>query len=327
MRALITGITGQDGSYMAEFLLDRGYEVYGLARRRMDRQDCTEPWMRKVQLFAGDLRDPSSFERAIDTVQPHEVYNFAGQSFVPASWNDPVQTADVSGTGVLRLLEAIRKHSPQSKFLQASSSEMFGAAREWPQNEETAFHPRNPYGLAKVFAHHATVNYRESCGIFACSAISFNHESPRRGHEFVTRKITQGAARIKLGLADKLKLGNMDAKRDWGFAGDYVRAMWLMLQQPDPVDCVIATGELHSVLDVVELAFSRLGLDWREHVEVDPALVRPPEGNYLCGNAARARRVLGWAPNASFKEMIELMVESDLDAERQYLISRTAAAV
>lgn len=327
MRAFITGITGQDGSYMAEFLLDKGYEVYGFARRRVDGDHQIAPWMKKVRLLAGDLRDQNSLERAIDTAQPHEVYNFAGQSFVPASWSEPALTADVSGTGVLRLLEALRKHSPKAKFLQPSSSEMFGAAREWPQTEETAFHPRNPYGLAKLFAHHATVNYRESCGVFACSAISFNHESPRRRHVFVTRKITETAARIKLGLADKLKLGNLDAKRDWGFAGDYVRAMWLMLQQPEPEDFVIATGELHSVLDAVQVAFGWVGLDWREHVEVDLTLVRPPEAGYLCGNAAKAQRLLGWRPKVCFKDMIEQMVESDLEAQQQCLTSGTAAAV
>jgi GDPmannose 4,6-dehydratase len=249
-------------------------------------------------------------------IQPDEVYNLAAQSFVPASWNQPLLTADVNGQGVLRILEAVRKHSPKAKFLQASTSEMFGKVSESPQTEKTPFHPRSPYGVAKVFGHHITVNYRESYGIFGCSSICFNHESPRRGSEFVTRKVTQHVARIKLGVADKLKMGNLEAKRDWGFAGDYIRAMWLMLQQPKADDYVIATGETHSVQELLELAFSYAGLDWKRHVDIDPKLVRPAEVEYLCGDASKARKVLGWKPKVSFGQLIQTMMDADLAAEQ-----------
>jgi len=318
MRALITGITGQDGSYLADFLLDKGYEVYGLVRRSsLEKYDRVAHIADRICFVEGDLTDQGSLDQAIQQVQPHELYNQAAQSFVPVSWNQPVLTGDVTGLGVLRVLEAIRKHSPKTKFLQASSSEMFGKVQESPQSETTRFYPRSPYGVAKVFAHHLTVNYRESYGIFACSSICFNHESPRRGSEFVTRKVTQHAARIKLGLADKLKMGNLEAKRDWGYAGDYIRAMWLMLQQPQPEDFVIATGETHSVQELVETAFSFVGLDWKKYVEIDPKLVRPAEVDYLCGDAGKARRVLGWRPEVNFQQLIKMMMEADLAALKQ----------
>lgn len=325
MRSLITGITGQDGSYLAEFLLDKGYEVYGLVRRSsLEKYDRVAHIADSVHFVEGDLTDQSSLDQAVQQLKPEEIYNLAAQSFVPVSWNQPVLTADVTGLGALRVMEAIRKHSPQSKFLQASSSEMFGKVRESPQTERTSFHPRSPYGVAKVFGHHITVNYRESYGIFACSSICFNHESPRRGSEFVTRKVTQAAARIKLGLADKLKMGNIEAQRDWGFAGDYIRAMWLMLQQPQADDYVIATGQTHSVKELLEVAFACLGLDWKRYVEIDPRLVRPAEVDYLCGDASKAHRVLGWKPQVHFKELIEMMVESDLNA-LQYTARRRMA--
>jgi len=253
------------------------------------------------------------------------VYNLAAQSFVPVSWNQPVLTADVTGLGVMRVLEAIRKHSPKSRFLQASSSEMFGKVRESPQTERTPFHPRSPYGVAKVFGHHITVNYRESYGLFACSSICFNHESPRRGKEFVTRKVTQHAAQIKLGLLDKLKMGNIDAKRDWGFAGDYIQAMWLMLQQPQADDFVISTGKTHSVQELLEIAFGCVGLDWRKYVETDPKLVRPAEVDYLCGDSGKAHRVLGWSPKVNFRDLVEMMVKADL-ATFSALAGRTITA-
>src|SRR5262245_6197134 len=276
MRALVTGITGQDGSYLAEFLLDKGYEVYGLVRRSsLEKYDRIADITERVRFVQGDLTDQSSLDQALQQVQPDELYNLAAQSFVPVSWNQPVLTADVTGLGVLRVLEAIRKHSPQTKFLQASSSEMFGKVVESPQKQTTRFHPRSPYGVAKVFAHDITVNYRESYGIYACSSICFNHESPRRGCEFVSRKVTQHVAKIKLGLIDKLKMGNLDAQRDWGYAGDYIRAMWLMLQQPKADDFVIATGETHSVQELLHVAFSSVGLDWEKYLAIDPKLVRP----------------------------------------------------
>lgn len=325
MRALITGITGQDGSYLAEFLLEKGYEVHGLVRRSsLEKYDRVAHIADSVHFVEGDLTDQSSLDQAVQQLKPDEIYNLAAQSFVPVSWNQPVLTADVTGLGALRVMEAIRKHSPQSKFLQASSSEMFGKVRESPQTEQTPFHPRSPYGVAKVFGHHITVNYRESYGIFACSSICFNHESPRRGSEFVTRKVTQAAARIKLGLADKLKMGNIEAQRDWGFAGDYIRAMWLMLQQPQADDYVIATGQTHSVKELLEVAFACVGLDWKDYVEIDPRLVRPAEVDYLCGDASKALRVLGWKPQVQFKELIEMMVESDLKA-LQYTVQRRMA--
>jgi GDPmannose 4,6-dehydratase len=327
MRALITGITGQDGSYLAEFLLEKGYEVYGIVRRSsLEKFDRIEAITEKIRFVEGDLTDQSSLDQALQQLKPDELYNLAAQSFVPVSWNQPVLTADVTGLGALRVMEAIRKHSPQTRFLQASSSEMFGKVLEKPQTEKTPFHPRSPYGVAKVFGHHITVNYRESYGIYACSSICFNHESPRRGSEFVTRKVTQTVAKIKLGVADKLKMGNIDAQRDWGFAGDYIRAMWLMLQQPHADDYVIATGETHSVQELLELAFSRAGLDWKKYVEIDPKLVRPAEVDYLCGDASKAKKVLGWTPQVNFKQLVEMMVDADLNQLKQTLVGRTANA-
>ncbi len=327
MRALITGITGQDGSYLAEFLLDKGYEVYGIVRRSsLEKYDRIEQIQDKIRFVEGDLTDQSSLDQALQQLKPDELYNLAAQSFVPVSWNQPVLTADVTGLGVLRVMEAIRKQSPKTKFLQASSSEMFGKVREKPQTEQTPFHPRSPYGVAKVFGHHITVNYRESYGLFACSSICFNHESPRRGHEFVTRKVTQHVAKIKLGLADKIKMGNLDAQRDWGFAGDYIRAMWMMLQQPQADDYVIATGETHSVQELLEVAFSHVGLDWKKYVEIDPKLVRPAEVDYLCGDASKSKKVLGWKPEVTFKQLIEMMVDSDLNSLKQSSAGRIATA-
>jgi GDPmannose 4,6-dehydratase len=327
MRALITGITGQDGSYLAEFLLEKNYEVYGLVRRSsLEKYDRIEGIADRIRVVEGDLTDQSSLDQALEQIQPHEVYNLAAQSFVPVSWNQPVLTSDVTGLGVLRMLEAIRRHCPKAKFLQASSSEMFGKVSESPQSETTRFHPRSPYGVAKVFAHHITVNYRESYRIFACSSICFNHESPRRGSEFVSRKVTQHAARIKLGLCDRLKMGNLDAHRDWGFAGDYIRAMWLMLQQPQAEDFVIATGKTHSVQELLDAAFSGVGLDWKKYVEIDPKLVRPAEVDYLCGDSSKARKVLGWKPEVDFHRLIKMMVESDLASLRTLQRSRAAAA-
>lgn len=327
MRALITGITGQVGSYLAEFLLDKEYEVYGLVRRTsLERYDRLKSIVSRVNFVQGDVTDQGSLDIAIQQIQPDEVYNLAAQSFVPVSWNQPVLTADVTGLGVLRILEAVRKHSPSSKFLQASSSEMFGEVTETPQTEKTAFHPRSPYGVAKVFGHNITVNYRESYGIFACSCICFNHESPRRGIEFVTRKVTQHVARIKLGLANQLKMGNLDARRDWGYAGDYVRVMWLMLQQQAADDYVIATGKTRSVRELLDVAFSYVGLDWRNYVQLDPGLVRPAEVNYLCGDASKARRVLGWEAETDFRQLIEMMVDSDLAAISSEIQAGRAAA-
>jgi GDPmannose 4,6-dehydratase len=315
MRALITGVTGQDGSYLAELLLARGYEVFGLIRRSsLNRFDRIEPILDEIELMEGDLTDQSSLDSVILQVKPDEVYNLAAQSFVPVSWNQPVLTGDVTGLGVIRVLEAIRKHRPQAKFLQASSSEMFGKVRETPQTETTPFYPRSPYGVAKVFGHYITVNYRESYKLFACAAIGFNHESPRRGLEFVTRKVTHQVARIKCGLADKLFMGNLEAKRDWGFAGDYVYAMWLMLQQPEPEDFVLATGETHSIRELLETAFNAGGLSWKEHVECDARLIRPAEVECLCGDASKARQKLGWRPRLGFDQLIRMMVEADLQA-------------
>ena len=312
-RALITGITGQDGSYLAEFLLGKGYGVYGMVRRAsFQRFDRIQHILDRVEIIEGDLTDQSSLDDAIKTIAPDEVYNLASQSFVPTSWNQPVLTADVTGTGVTRMLEAIRKHKPDSKFYQASTSEMFGKVRATPQNETTPFYPRSPYGVSKVYAHWITINYRESYNIFACSGICFNHESPRRGLEFISRKVTDGVARIKLGLAEQLKLGNLEARRDWGFAGDYVEAMWLMLQQDQPEDYVIATGVSHSVQDLVETAFDYVGLPMKPHVVVDPKFFRPAEVDLLVGDASKAKAKLGWTPTSSFQEMIHRMVEADL---------------
>jgi len=315
MRALVTGVTGQDGSYLAEFLLGKGYKIYGLIRRSsVEKFERIAPFMDDIELVEGDLTDQSSLDGVISAVQPDEVYNMAAQSFVPVSYSQPVLTGDVTGLGVIRILEAIRKHHPQAKFLQASSSEMFGKAPETPQMEQTPFHPRSPYGVAKVFGYHITVNYRESYGMFACSAIGFNHESPRRGLQFVTRKVTHQVARIKCGLVKKLLMGNLDAKRDWGFAGDYVRAMWMILQQPEPDDYVLATGKMHSVRDLLEVAFGAVGLKWQDYVEIDPKLIRPAEVDFLRGDAAKAREKLGWEPEVTFEELIKMMVETDLKA-------------
>jgi GDPmannose 4,6-dehydratase len=313
MRALITGITGQDGSYMAELLLGKGYEVFGIVRRSSVKKfDRIEAIVDDIELVEGDLTDQSSLDTVIHTVQPDEVYNLAAQSFVPVSWNQPVLTGDVTGLGVIRILEAIRRHRPTAKFLQASSSEMFGKVQETPQTEKTPFYPRSPYGAAKVFGHYITVNYRESYGLFACSAMGFNHESPRRGLEFVTRKVTHQVAKIKCGLAKKLLMGNLDSKRDWGFARDYVRAMWMILQQPEPDDFVLATGKTHSIRELLEVAFDAVGLDWQKHVEIDPKLIRPAEVDHLCGDATKAREKLGWQPEVGFEELIKMMVEADL---------------
>lgn len=328
MRALITGITGQAGSYLAELLLEKGYEVYGLVRRSsVVKYDRIQPFLERVTLLEGDLTDQSSLDSALRETQPDEVYNFAAQSFVPVSWNQPVLTADVTGLGVVRILESIRKYQPKVRFLQASSSEMFGKVVESPQNEATMFHPRSPYGVAKVFAHNTTVNYRESYGLFACACICFNYESPRRGVEFVTRKITKHVARIACGFETKLRMGNLDAQRDWGFAGDYVKAMWRVLQQDEPDDYVIATGVTHSVRELLETAFSCANLDWREYVEVDPKLFRPAEVEHLRGNAAKAEGRLGWRPEVNFKELIEMMVEADIDLVRRAESMKMAAAL
>jgi GDPmannose 4,6-dehydratase len=312
-RALITGITGQDGSYLAEWLLGQGYEVFGVVRRASTENFARIEHLRdRVTLVQADLLDQLSLIDALEQCEPREVYNLAAQSFVPTSWQQPVLTAEFDAVGVTKLLEAIRLVDRTIRFYQASSSEMFGKVREVPQRETTPFHPRSPYGVAKVYGHFITVNYRESYGIFACSGILFNHESPRRGREFVTRKISDGVARIKLGLADELRLGNLDAERDWGFAGDYVRAMWLMLQQDEPGDYVVATGVSHSVRDCVDLAFSHVGLDWRDHVREDPALRRPAEVDHLIGDAARATAVLGWSPEVTFADLVRMMVDADL---------------
>jgi GDPmannose 4,6-dehydratase len=316
-RALITGITGQDGSYLAEFLLEQGYQVFGMIRRSSyEKLDRIAHLQQKLELIQGDLLDQNSLAAAIRQSEPEELYNLAAQSFVPTSWNQPVLTAEFTALGVTRLLEAIRQIAPKIKFYQASSSEMFGKVRASPQDEGTPFYPRSPYGVAKVYGHFITVNYRESYGLFASSGILFNHTSPRRGMEFVTRKVASGAAAIKLQKQAKLKLGNLDAKRDWGFAGDYVRAMWLMLQQEKPDDFVIASGQSHSVQELVELTFSHLGLDWKQHVEIDPALFRPAEVEHLVGNAAKARRALGWEPKVSFAELVRMMVDAELERQK-----------
>jgi GDPmannose 4,6-dehydratase len=320
-RALITGITGQDGSYLADLLLEEGYEVFGMIRRSST--EASERILHlegKVEFLQADLLDQASLQQALREARPREVYNLAAQSFVPTSWSQPVLTTEFTALGVTRMLEAVRAIDPGIRFYQASSSEMFGKVREIPQNETTPFYPRSPYGVAKAYGHFLTVNYRESYGIFAASGILFNHESPRRGREFVTRKITDGVARIKLGLGRELRLGNLDSRRDWGYAPDYVRAMWMMLQQDEADDFVIATGKMHTVQDAVEIAFGHVGLDWHDHVVVDPALIRPAEVDQLLGDASKARRVLGWEPRVSFDELIQLMVDADLarlDPERQ----------
>jgi GDPmannose 4,6-dehydratase len=316
-RALITGITGQDGSYLAELLLDNGYEVFGLTRRL----SAANYWridhlLNRITLIPGDLLDQLSLIRVLERVRPHEVYNLAAMSFVPASWDQPMLTGEFNSQGVTRVLEAIRVVDASIRVYQASSSEMFGKVREIPQTETTPFYPRSPYGVSKVFAHYITVNYRESYDLFAVSGILFNHESPRRGLEFVTRKVTDGVARIKLGLSDHLSLGNLDAQRDWGFAGDYVRAMWLMLQRDTPDDYVIATGESHSVRDLVEVAFGHAGLDWERFVKLDPALLRPAEVDHLIGNASKARTQLGWTPTVDFAGLVKMMVDADIERLR-----------
>ena len=311
--ALITGITGQDGSYLAEFLLEKGYKVWGMHRRTSTMNfERIEHLVDKIDLMQADLLDQNSLQNLIQQAQPEEVYNLAAQSFVPTSWNQPLLTGEITALGVTRLLEAIRNVNPKIRFYQASTSEMFGNAHEVPQRETTPFYPRSPYGVSKVYAHWITVNYRESYGIFACSGILFNHESPRRGLEFVTRKVTNAAARIKLNLAGELRLGNLEAKRDWGYAGDYVEAMWLMLQQTEPDDYVIATGVTHSVLDLVKAAFGSLDLDWERYVNVDERFVRPAEVDLLIGDASKAHKKLGWHPKVSFEELIQLMVREDL---------------
>ena len=314
-RALITGITGQDGSYLAEFLLEKGYTVYGMVRRASSDHFARIAHLQdRVQLREGDLLDQLSLITLLHEVQPHEVYNLAAQSFIPTSWEQPILTSEATALGVTRMLEAIRVVDRSIRFYQASSSEMFGKVRESPQNEKTPFYPRSPYGVAKVYGHYITVNYRESYGLFAVSGILFNHESPRRGRQFVTRKVTHGVARIKLGMASELRLGNLEAQRDWGFAGDYVEAMWLMLQQPTPDDFVIATGETHSVRELCEVAFARAGMDWEQHVVVDKTHVRPAEVDYLLGDAGKARRMLGWSPKVSFRNLVEMMVDADVKA-------------
>jgi GDPmannose 4,6-dehydratase len=313
-RALITGITGQDGSYLAELLLENGYEVYGMVRRSSTENfDRIAHLTDRITLVQADLLDQSSLVEALEDARPNELYNLGAQSFVPTSWKQPVLTAEFTAVGVTRLLEAVRRVDPDIRFYQASSSEMFGKVREVPQNEQTPFYPRSPYGVAKVYGHFITVNYRESYGLFAVSGILFNHESPRRGLEFVTRKISDGVARIKLGLAEELRLGNLDAKRDWGFAGDYVEAMWLMLQADEPEDYVIATGEEHSVQEFVDIAFAQAGLDSKQHVKMDPEFLRPAEVDHLVGDATKAREQLGWQPRVSFTELVELMVDADVE--------------
>jgi GDPmannose 4,6-dehydratase len=312
-RAIVTGITGQDGSYLAELLLDKGYEVTGIVRRLSASNFWRiEHLLDRVTLRPADLLDQLSLVRVIQDVKPHEFYNLAAMSFVPASWDQPLLTGDYNAQGCTRVLEAIRQVDTSIRVYQASSSEMYGRVREVPQTEQTPFYPRSPYGVSKVFGHYITVNYRESYGIFAVSGILFNHESPRRGLEFVTRKVTDGVARIKLGLTDQLGLGNLDARRDWGFAGDYVRAMWLMLQQEKADDYVIATGVSHSVRELVEVAFRHVGLDWQKYVRLDPAFLRPAEVDHLIGDAGKARRVLGWEPEVSFEQLIAMMVDADL---------------
>lgn len=311
-KALITGITGQDGSYLAEFLLEKGYNVVGMVRRTsVGKFDRIEHLKERVTLRQGDLLDQLSLIKLLEEEQPDEVYNLAAQSFVPTSWNQPILTGEFTALGVTRLLEAIRLVNPRIKFFQASSSEMFGHVRETPQNEQTPFYPRSPYGVAKVYGHFITINYRESYGLFACSGIFFNHESPRRGLEFVTRKITHGVARIERGLQRELSMGNIHAQRDWGFAGDYVRAMWLMLQQEEPEDYVIGTGESHSVQEFLQCAFACVGLDWQEHVVVDQALYRPAEVEALRADFTKAKRQLGWEPTVNFQALVTMMVEAD----------------
>ncbi|MFJ8259758.1 GDP-mannose 4,6-dehydratase [Peribacillus asahii] len=313
-RALITGVTGQDGSYLAELLLEKEYKVFGLRRRTSTpNYENVEHIKDQIEWIDGDLTDLSSLIRAIEVSQPDEVYNLAAQSFVATSWPQPIATGEITAMGVTNMLEAVRIVKPDARFYQASSSEMFGKVVETPQKETTPFYPRSPYGVAKVYGHWITVNYRESFNMFACSGILFNHESPRRGLEFVTRKVTDGVARIKLGLANELRMGNLDAKRDWGFAGDYVRAMWLMLQQDNPDDYVISTGETHTVQELVEIAFNYVGLDWQEYVVLDEKFVRPAEVDLLLGDCNKAKKKLGWNLEVSFEKLVESMVDMDLE--------------
>src|SRR6187401_2974912 len=317
-RALITGITGQDGSYLAELLLEKGYEVFGVIRRL----SAPNVWriqhlLPRITLLQADLLDQLSLIKAVERSQPHEFYNLAAMSFVPASWDQPMLTGEYNAQGVTRALEAVRSVNPKIRFYQASSSEMYGRVREVPQTEMTPFYPRSPYGVSKVFGHYITVNYRESYDLFACSGILFNHESPRRGLEFVTRKVTDGVAKIKLGKAKELRMGNLDARRDWGFAGDYVRAMWLMLQQDEPDDYVIATGESHSVRELVEVAFGHIGLDWQKYVKLDPRFLRPAEVDHLIGDPAKAKATLGWKPDVDFIGLVKMMVDADVRRHQQ----------
>ena len=312
-RALITGITGQDGSYLAELLLEQGYTVYGVARRLSAPNDWRIAHLRdRITIIQADLLDQLSLIKAVEQADPHEFYNLAAMSFVPTSWDEPMLTGEFNSQGVTRALEAIRRVNTKIRFYQASSSEMYGRVREVPQTELTPFYPRSPYGVSKVYGHYITVNYRESYGLFACSGILFNHESPRRGLEFVTRKVTDGVARIKLGLTDHLGLGNLDACRDWGFAGDYVRAMWLMLQQDQPDDYVVSMGVAHSVKDLVEAAFAHAGLDWQQYVRTDPRFLRPAEVDHLIGDPSKAQRQLGWQPSVDFTRLVQMMVDADI---------------
>ncbi len=312
--ALVTGITGQDGSYLAELLLGKGYEVVGVVRRTShDSYERIGHLLDRLSIVPADLLDQHSLTSVIRDVKPDEIYNLAAQSFVPTSWTQPVLTGEFTALGVTRILEAVRLAHPEARYYQASSSEMFGKAAETPQRESTPFYPRSPYGVAKVYGHWITVNYRESYGIYAVSGILFNHESPRRGLEFVTRKVTDGVARIKLGISDKLRLGNLDAKRDWGYAGDYVEAMWLMLQQDGPDDYVIGSGQTKSVRDLVEVAFGHVGLAWQEYVEVDPAFIRPAEVEILLADPTKAKTELGWRPKVGFEELVRMMVDSDME--------------
>jgi GDPmannose 4,6-dehydratase len=311
--ALITGITGQDGSYLAEFLLEKGYRVVGMTRRSSSNaMDRIEHLLDRIELVQGDVLDQASLIAALQASEPDEVYNLAAMSFVPTSWNQPVLTGEFTGLGVTRMLEAVRQVDTSIHFYQASSSEMFGKVREIPQTETTPFHPRSPYGVAKAYGHFLTVNYRESFGLYAVSGILFNHESPRRGLEFVTRKVSDGVARIHLGMATELRMGNLDAKRDWGFAGDYVRAMWSMLQRPEPTDYVVATGIAHSVRELCRIAFEHVGLEYEKHVVIDERLYRPAEVDHLLGNSTKARAELGWEPKVQFEELVRMMVDADV---------------
>jgi GDPmannose 4,6-dehydratase len=324
--ALITGITGQDGSYLAELLLSKGYRVCGMVRRSSnDNLQRIEHVRDRIEFYQADLLDQTSIAVVLNEIQPDEVYNLGAQSFVATSWSQPVLTAEYTAVGVTRVLDAIRQVCPKAKFYQASSSEMYGKVQAVPQREDTVFYPRSPYGVAKVYGHYITVNYRESYGMYACSGILFNHESPRRGLEFVTRKITHHAARIKMGLEKELRLGNLQAKRDWGFAGDYVKAMWLMLQQDAPDDFVVGTGETHTVQEFVEIAFDHVGLDWQKYVVVDPKFIRPAEVDLLLSDPGKAKKKLGWQPTVSFEKLVKMMVESDLALARQQKMLRSAA--